>query len=477
MQQIISNLIIYGIPSFVLISTAFYVFSLRRIVPTNVVHIVQRGDKTVSYGIGKETNIYYEFPKWIPKIGVLVRILPVSNFDIELIKYSAYDKDKVPFLVDVKAFFHISDTNKAAQKVESFDEMKNQLQNVVQGAIRSVLAQYPLEEIMSERSIFGDKFTENVKIDLQNWGVEAIKNIELMDVRDDEGSTVIHQIMAKRISAIDMESRSEIAKNRKVAQQAELEAQKEIDVTKAETERISGEASAKSQQAIGIANAEAEKQAGIADQQSLSEIARAEKTTAEQRMEVVKVNQVKQAEIDNEIAIINAEQSKKKVEIDSQASKFKVETDASALLESKKKEAEGMKNIGMAEADVIKAKGTAEAESKQAMELAGVTAQSTLAKEIGANEPYQKYLIDVKKVEVSQVVGVAQYESIANALSKADLKLLINSGDVQSGIGKLTDLFSSKGGSQLNGLIESLKQTEEGKNILSVLDKLKPKSE
>ncbi len=474
MQQLISTFMTYGIPSIVILAITLYVFSLRRIVPTNVVHIVQRGDKTVSYGIGKETNIYYEFPKWIPKIGVLVRILPVSNFDIELIKYSAYDKDKVPFLVDVKAFFHISDTNKAAQKVESFDEMKNQLQNVVQGAIRSVLAQYPLEEIMSERSIFGDKFTENVKIDLQNWGVEAIKNIELMDVRDAEGSTVIHQIMAKRISAIDMESRSEIAKNRKVAQQAELEAQKEIDITKAETERIAGEASAKSQQAIGIANAEAEKRAGIADQEAISEISKAEKISAEQKMEVVKVNSVKQAEIDNEIAIINAEQAKKKVEIDSQASKFKVETDASALLESKKKEAEGIKSIGIAEAEIIQAKGISEAEAKKAMELAGVTAQTTLANEIGENKSYQEYLIKIKEVEVSQVVGVAQYESIANALAKADLKLLINSGDVQSGIGKLTDLFSSKGGSQLNGLVESLKQTDEGKSILAVLDKLKP---
>jgi flotillin len=128
-----------------------------------VVHIVQRGEKTVSYGIGKGTNVYYEFPSWIPKIGVIVRILPVSNFDIDLLKYSAYDKDRVPFVVDVKAFFHISDTNKAAEKVESFEEMKKQLENVVQGAVRSILAKSKLEEIMEERSIFGDKFTENVK--------------------------------------------------------------------------------------------------------------------------------------------------------------------------------------------------------------------------------------------------------------------------------------------------------------------------
>jgi flotillin len=474
MLEFILSTLIYSVPALAVIALTFYVLSLRRIVPTNVVHIVQRGDKTVSYGVGKGSNVYYEFPKWLPKIGVEVRILPVSNFDIDLQKYSAYDKDRVPFVVDVKAFFHIADTNKAAEKVESFTELKNQLVNVVQGAVRSILAKSKLEEIMEERSIFGDKFTESVRLDLQNWGVEPIKNIELMDVRDADGSNVIHQIMAKRMSAIDMESRTEVAKNKKSAEQAELEARKEIDVTKAETERIAGEARAKSQQAIGIAQAESEKKSGIARQEAISEIARSEKLTAEQKMEVVKVNQIKQAEIDKEKALITADQDKQRIEIEAQANKYKVETEAAAQLEAKKREAEAVKTVGEAEAEIIKAKGISEAESKKAMELAGVTAQTTLAEKIGENKPYQEYLIKIKEVEVSQVIGVAQYESIANALSKADLKLLVNSGDVHSGIGKFTDLFTAKGASQLNGMIETLKQTDEGKGILSMLDKLKP---
>jgi len=474
MLELIFSSLGYAIPALVIFSIIVYILSLRRIVPTNVVHIVQRGNKTVSYGVGKVSNVYYKFPKWVPVIGVEVRELPVSNFDIELVNYSAYDKDRVPFKVDVKAFFHIADTNKAAEKVASFDELKNQLINIVQGAVRSILAKSKLEEIMEERSIFGNKFTESVNQDLTNWGVEAIKSIELMDVRDSENSKVIHQIMAKRMSAIDMESRTEVAKNNKAAEQAELEARKEIDVTRAETERIAGEAKAKAQQAIGIAQAESEKKSGIARQEAVSEIAKSEKSTAEQQMEVVKINQVKQAEIDKEKALINADQEKQKIEIEALANKYKVETEAAARLEAKKKEAEAVRTVGEAEAEIIKAKGISEAESKKAMELAGVTAQTTLAKEIGENKPYQEYLIKIKEVEVSQVIGVAQYESIANALSNADLKLLVNSGDVHSGIGKFSDLFTAKGASQLNGMIETLKQTEEGKGILSMLEKLKP---
>lgn len=97
-----------------------------------------------------------------------------------------------------------------------------------------------------------------------------------------------------------------------------------------------------------------------------------------------------------------------------------------------------------------------------------------MAKEIGENQGYQQYLIKIKEVEVSQVVEVKKAEALAEALSNADLKLLVNSGDVNSGLNKFTDILSAKGGSQLNGLIESLKQTDEGKNILSILNKLNP---
>ena len=476
MQETIMQMLTWGLPSLAGVFVLFYILSLRRIVPTNVVHIVQRGDKTVSYGVGKGSNVYYEFPRWLPKIGVMVRVLPVSNFDIDLAKYSAYDKDRVPFVVDVKAFFHISDTNKAAEKVESFEELKGQLENVVQGAVRSILAKSKLEEIMEERSVFGKQFTEAVNTDLKNWGVEAIKSIELMDVRDADGSHVIQQIMAKRMSAIDMESRTEVAKNTKLAQQAELMARQEVDVTKAETEKVAGEAQAKSIQAIGIAKAEATKKAGIAEQQSISDIAQAERATAEQQMEVLKVQQVKQAEIDKEKEIIQAEMIKRKIEIKAEADKFQVETEAVAKLEAQKKDAQGIQAVGEAEAKIIAAKGTSEAEAEKARQLASVIAQTELAKEIGENQGYQDYLIRVKTVDKEQIVEVAKAESIAKALEKADLKILANSGDVVSGMNKFSDILSAKGGSQINGLLESLKQTDEGKALLGLLKNLNPMS-
>jgi flotillin len=66
---------------------------------------------------------------------------------------------------------------------------------------------------------------------------------------------------------------------------------------------------------------------------------------------------------------------------------------------------------------------------------------------------------------------VAKADAMARALQSADLKILANSGDVQSGMNKFSDILSAKGGSQINGLVESLKQTDEGEAILGLLRK------
>ena len=54
----------------VLLVVSIYILSLRVVVPTNEVHIVQRGNKTISYGKvtkdGEDNingNVYYRFPE------------------------------------------------------------------------------------------------------------------------------------------------------------------------------------------------------------------------------------------------------------------------------------------------------------------------------------------------------------------------------------------------------------------------------
>ena len=184
------------ITSVFVVATVIISLMFRRVVSTNMVHIVQSRRKTLPYGTGQSAgNVYYQWPSWVPFFGVTVIALPVSNFDISLKDYEAYDKDRVPFMVDVVAFFRINDTARAAQRVSSIEELKAQLQQIVQGAVRKVLASALIDTIMLERAQFGSQFTEEVRDQLKEWGTEPVKSMELMDIRDAHGSKVISNII------------------------------------------------------------------------------------------------------------------------------------------------------------------------------------------------------------------------------------------------------------------------------------------
>lgn len=426
----------------------FLAFIWRRVVPTNMVHIVQSSKKTVSYGRGRDAgNTYYAIPAFIPFFGVTVTQFPESVFDISLKDYEAYDVGRLPFVVDVRAFFRINDSQIAAQRVANFGELQNQLVGVLQGAVRRILATNSLEQIMQDRSGLGGQFTEEVDANLTEWGVGTVKMIEFMDIRDSSNSNVIANMMAKEKSRIEMESRVTVAHNIREAEMKEIEAKREIDLSRTQAE-----------QQVGIRQAEAEQQVGIAKEKADQAVQTEAKITTERVMEVKKVEEVKSAEIARDVAVVKAEQDKQVQVVNADAEK-----------EATVRIAEGQLSATLKNAEGIQAEGAAKAEAEKAMLLAPVNAQLTLAKEIGDNDGYQTYLISVRNIEATEAVG----KEMAGAIKAADLKIIANSGDVQSGIGNLADIFTPKGGTSIGGMLEGLVQTEQGKALVNgVLSKL-----
>jgi len=451
----ISTLLFSGL-GLALFAISFFLAALwRRVVPTNEVHIVQTKGQTISYG--KDTgngNVYYQVPTWVPLFGIEKVVLPVSVFDIELNAYEAYDKGRLPFVVDVKAFFRVSDSSTAAQRVANFSELKDQLVAVVQGAVRAILAGSDIEEIMQGRSKFGDEFTKEVKEQLTHWGVEPVKNIELMDLRDSKSSNVIHNIMEKKKSMIEMESRQEVAKNMKTAQIAEIEAKREIELNKQEAE-----------QQVGLRTVEAKRKVDLAEEDRKQMITDQAKTTAEKAAEVLRVQKVKAAEIEKQSQIIKAEQEKTTALLKAEQDKATAILNAEASFESVNRKAEADLNKNVKDAEGLKAIGNAKAEAEKLMLLAPVEAQTRLAKEIGENKSYQEYLIQIRKVEAEQNVGIEQ----AKSLHQAEIKIIANTGSATSGIKSVMDIFSSQGGVQLGAMLEGLQNTDTGKALLSTL--------
>ena len=461
-----------------------WMLSLRRVVKPSEVHVVRRSKKTEVYGDIQKLNAaansddqpkgdataadvagnsYYAIPSWMPIWGVEVQVLPLANFSVDLNDYEAYDKDRLPFMVDVTAFFRIADYRQAASRIESNKTLTEHLKKIVQSAVRSILANDSLDEIMGQRAIYGDKFTTEVKNNLKEWGIVPVKSIELMDVRDKSGEKVIDNIMKKRKSFIERESRIEVAKNQQAAREEEIKAEQAVALKEQEKEQIVGERTADREKAVGIAKEKA--------QQEIQEQAKETKT---KEMAVIQVQTVRQAEINKEKLIVesNAKKEAGKIEAETQvlvAEQGKVAAgyDAEALLIKTTKDAEGQLVVAQKEAEGIKAKGEAQATAKEKLGLAEVQPQIILAKEIGENEGYQTYLIEIKKVEASQAVGVEQAKNLGNA----QIKIVANpgGGSIQEGVSSVMDLFSARGGQALGSMLETFAGTEQGQALLGKL--------
>lgn len=430
-MDFIQMLAIGGVLALLAVLVIVVPYCFRVVVATNEVHIVQSGGATRSFGRSTSNgNAYYAWPSWIPKIGVTTIVLPLSNFDIDLKSYEAYDSGRLPFLVDVKAFFRIEKSNDAAERVSSFEELKSQLEAIVQGSVRTILAQSDIEKIMQGRGEFGDLFTSEVGEQLSNWGVIPVRNIELMDIRDAKGSQVIENIMAKKQSQIARESRVTVAENIREAEIAEIAAARETQLQREQA-----------QQAVGIREAERKQAVGMAEEVAAQQIAEQAKVTAERRMEIQRVEQGKAAEIAKDVAVIQAQQNS----------------------DTQRIEAEGALEAERCVAEGIQVKGAAEAAALKERELAPIHAQIELAREIGNNPSYQQYLIALRAVEAQQIIGSAQ----AAALEKADVKVIANSGDTSSGVSNVMDLFTSKGGTNLAGMLEALNQSGVGKDLVN----------
>lgn len=425
--------------------------SFRVVVPTNAVHIVQSAKRSTPYGKDMGGNTYYKWPAWLPGIGVKVSVLPLSVFRVELENYAAYDQGRLPFMLDVLAFFRIADPAKAAERLSSIAELDGQLQGIMQGVVRTILANAIIEDILGKRAEFSEAFTKEVGTQLPQWGIETVKNIELMDIRDAAGSQVIQQIMNKKKSEIEKESRVAVAANQQSAETAEIEAARTVATNKAAAEET-----------VGIRNAQKDQMVGIQNQKAQQAIKDEEKNTAEKEMAVKLVQSVRQAEIDRNVQVVNADRDKQVAIVAADRDKQVAVTKAEGQKQQVTTVAEGDLAAAKLTAQGIQAKGEAEGAAETARQMATVNPQITLAKEIGENEGYQAYLIRLKQVEATRDVGIAQ----AGALEKADVKVIAQTGAPAQGLSSVGELFTAKGGQAIGSALEGLRNTEAGAAVL-----------
>ena len=478
-------LLVFGV-----LGIGLYILSLmlfRRVVPINSVHVVQGRKQTRVYGKDKGSTTYVSWPGWVPGLGVAVLRLPTNVFQIDLKDYEAYDQKRVPFKLDAVAFFRIEDFDMAARRCADFADLQKQLQNIVMGAVRKVLATNPLENILEDRAGLSGSFTEEVKQNIEQWGVTTVKTIEFMDIRDSAGSQVIADLMQQEQSRVSSQSRIAVAANKQAAEVAEVDAKRQTDLAKQEAE-----------EQVAIRRNDSKQAVQLAENVTAREIASARAETRRLELDVEQLESVRNAEIERDVARVQAEKraATDQVQAEANARQDVIRADAARQVREREAEAEAAatraRAIGEAEAtqaranaeaDAVRARaeaefvresraaealrltGEAKAATQAALEMAPVNAQIAIAKEIGSNEGYQRHLQGLRQIEASQAVGIAQ----AEALGKADLKVIATGNEtaaVPEGLAGLLRMVTPKGAAGLATALDTFVSSPVGKALV-----------
>ncbi len=375
----------------------------RVVVPTDHVHIVQRRKTSTAYGHGytEAGNVYFNIPAFVPYFGVTVAIMPTAIFSVSVDKYDAYDKARVPFLVDVMSFFQIEDAVEASKRVKSLDELRSQLQNTVRAAVRRVLSGFPIDEIMGSRSTLNKEFIGEISEQTKNWGVR-VNSVEFMSIEDFPGTRVVTNIMDKERTTIEMESRKKVAENMQAAELAEIQARQVVDLRAVEKNRT---VSLESQKAAQTVNEEAAK-------------------TKLTEANVKSVETIRAQEIEKNRQEVAADMAAAVLNKDAVGRATAMRTEAEGFKNAKVLEGEGeaskVKSVGTAEANVVEATGLAEAMAKLKMAEA-------LAK-------YNDAGMSIEKLKALIEIETAKYTALGQGFNKADVKI-VQSGEGSSLLG------------------------------------------
>lgn len=407
----VSILITVGVILGVIILTTIWILSRYRRCPSDQILVVfgKAGNKKIVDETGKEvekalpSKIIHGGGTFVWPVIQDYRMMSLAPHKIQP-KVTGLSSQNIKVTIPVTLTTGIGTTdalmqNAAARFLSSnAQEMDNQIEDILIGETRAIMAEMRIEDINADRNKFLENAKQKIELELNKVGFTII-NINIADI-DDNANYIVNlgkkaETEAKAQAEADIaeqekQGKIKIANTRKeeAIQVAEANREQQATVAKTEQEREVAVAQARKDQAIQLAEAEKEKAQGVADAEADQTIAVA---TAAQKADSAKAEQesiaavnVAKAKADAEAQAAEAEQLKEaKI---SEATQKKQASIAEYESERRQKAAEANKKAGVAEQtatiDVAKAKaeaGKAEAEAEKVTGMAKVEARMAVA--------------------------------------------------------------------------------------------------
>ncbi|WP_078843315.1 flotillin family protein [Streptomyces albus] len=250
----------------------------------------------------------------------------------------------------------------AAQRfLQQQDGVVGFTQEVLSGALRSIVGRMSVEDVIRDRAAFAGQVAEEAEASLSGQGL-VLDTFQIQDISA-EGS-YLQDLGRPEAARARQEADTAEADARRIAEQARLRAEEEIAVAqrvlalrqaeiKAETDAAAARAAAagplaeaaRQQEVLSEQEKVAERQAALKDRQLDTEIrkpADAERYRAEQEAEAHRVARVKQAEAQAEESRLTGEGEKQRRAALAEAVRLEGEAEAAAVAAHGAAEAEAM---------------------------------------------------------------------------------------------------------------------------------------
>ena len=372
--------------------------------PPDHVYIISGFGKQPRYLIGR-AGVRIPYLQRVDRLS-----LKMLSVDVKTTK-TIPTLDYINIMVDSVAVVKVANTSEAiARAAENFlnrdsDYINGMVVNVLEGNLREIIGGMRLVEIMNDRKTFAAKVQENASADMQRMGLEIVSfNIQNID---DAGLGVIENLgiantvaiqQNAQISKANAEKEIEVARAQanKVANDARIESETaiaernnalalkqaalktEADTAAAKADAAKGIEAQRQQKAINTEQVNAEiaktdreaelksKEVSVREQEldaTVKKQADADRYAVEQRAQADLAQRQRQAEAELYTAQRKAEQIKAQAVADAEATRVRGQGEADAVRAKGEAEAEAAKVKGLAEAAAAKAKGIAEAEA------------------------------------------------------------------------------------------------------------------
>ena len=169
-----------------------------------VVKVIYQYQRGVMFQLGKFVGM--REPGLVIVIPILqdLRTVDVRILTIDIPKQSVMTKDNVPVSVNGVVYFKVTKPEDAIIKIQNYEYAMSQY---AQTALRDVVGAMSLDDVLSERTMIGNKIRDTVDEGTKDWGLD-VTDIKLQDV---EVPDDLKKMMSRQASA-EREKRATIIK-------------------------------------------------------------------------------------------------------------------------------------------------------------------------------------------------------------------------------------------------------------------------